>query len=220
MIASPLALIATAATAVGGVVSAVGQFSAMRAQQSMYEYQAKVAEQQAVAARQYAEYNARVVEMQHEYNAKVAEVQAESRRRIGIMEAQELARRNRQLLAHQTALYSAAGLNLEGTPLIVMGDTAFRAEQDILRSQAGAEYQAGMFESEAGLERLKGQTSAEMIRLSGESRAYEYQTIGSMAGMKSRMYGSSAWYGLGSSLLTTGVETYSMGRKTGLFKDK
>lgn len=212
-----MAIMATAFTALGGAVSAIGTFSAMRSQQAMANYQARVASQQSMIALQQAEYNARVVEMQTEYNAKVAEVQAESRRRLGALQEQDLRRQGRRIIGQQAALYSAAGLDLEGTPLLVMADTVHNVSEDVMRARAGTEYGASMLASEAGLERLKGQLGAGLERYKGQTTSQIMQTQSDLYRMKASTYGSAGWYSLGGSLLTTGARTLAMGQQTGLW---
>lgn len=88
--------------AVGTGVQAYGQYQ-----------EGKVAAQQARAQAAW-----------HDYNAKIALREAEAERRASAFEAKQQKRKGKQLLARQRALRGAAGITMEGSPLLVAEDTA------------------------------------------------------------------------------------------------
>jgi len=154
-----LPALAVAATAVSGVVSGIGTYMTIQSQQAMAEY-----------------------------NAQVARVQAEAQRRMGMLEEQKLRERARAFRGRQMALYGASGVELEGSPLLVMEDTAYKLARDAVTAKATAQFRAGLAEANA--------------------RLYE---------MKAGTLGTVAPLGLFGSLLTTGIRTYATGVKLGVF---
>lgn len=90
------------------------------------------------------------------YNAALAERQADATRQAAAIEEQRQRDRTSSLLSTQRAAIGASGIDLEGSPLTVMEDTAAGAELDALmirhsgsmaelkaRAQAAADRQAG-----------------------------------------------------------------------------
>ncbi len=126
------------------------------------------------------------------YNQDVAKTQAEAIRRQGALQEQFQRERARRLLGTQVARYGASGVDLEGSPLMVITDSAFQAARDAETTRANAEYQAGLAEANANI-----------------------------YGMKAAQYGEaadSAGDGLGSSILASGLSGLSTASKFGLFK--
>ena len=83
--------------------------------------------------------NANYISQVSRYNAEVARQGAEMARRgaeiirrTGETEAARQRQRSSNLLARQRAAYAASGVEFEGSPLLVMQETAARAEQDAL----------------------------------------------------------------------------------------
>jgi len=149
---SAVALIGLALTVVSTAVGVYSAYSQGQAQQKAAKYNAKVAENQATAARN----AAAVREQQH-------------RERI------------RQLAGTQRANSGASGIALEGSPLLVMADTLEQAELDAQRIRYGGEVSATGFESQARLQRFQGAQAAQagMIGagstlLSGAAKAMSY----------------------------------------------
>lgn len=66
-------------------------------------------------------------------SAQAAELQASAAqaREEAAADADQLRRRNRQLLGRQRALFAKSGVKLEGTPLGVQSDTATQGEIDV-----------------------------------------------------------------------------------------
>jgi len=113
--------------AAGTAVSAVSAIQAGRSQEKMAEYNAAVSERDALAARQ----------------------------KAGFDEAAHR-RRTRKFLGKQRALYGKSGVTFEGSPLLVMEETAAEAELDALAIRYGGEIEAGRHLSLAELERARG----------------------------------------------------------------
>ena len=170
---------------------------------------------QAAAARA----NASYISQMSRYNAEVARQGAEMARRgaefirrIGETEAARRRQKGSDLLARQRAAYAASGVEFEGSPLLVMQETAARAEQDALgilynyqvkaieqerrawKMETGAgltETRAGLTETGAGLTEWEGGRQADLQRYSGSQAATAGWLSGGTALLKGgyRMYG-------------------------------
>lgn len=147
-----MAAIAAAVIAViGAAVSAYAQYQAGQAQAASLKYQQKVAENQAIAARQ------------------AAQVAAENARE-----------RHQRVMAAQRARLGAAGvMSTEGSPLIVQMESAEQAALEEARIRYSGEVQAGGVESQAVLSgfqarqaRTAGTLGAGASLLSGVGGAY------------------------------------------------
>lgn len=132
MVADPGSGYATAklvASIIGGTaatVQAVGQYQQAKAQSKILEYNAKVAEQDAIATKQQAEY-----------------------------EAERLRKEKERVLSRQRALYGKAGVRLEGSPLLIMEDTAGEFEMDILNTLRTGQIQSSRYQSQAAISRAE-----------------------------------------------------------------
>ena len=73
----------------------------------------------------------------HAYNARQAEREAEAERKALEIEAQQHKRRAKQFKARQRAIIGASGLTPEGSPLLVLEDTAAQLalENALIREQ-------------------------------------------------------------------------------------
>ena len=116
-----------AVIAVGTVVNAFGQIQQGKAQQKWGSYNAAVAERDAETARLNAEYEAGVQRKE-----------------------------TQKLLGRQRALYGKSGVTLEGSPLLLMAETAAEGELDALMIERGGKMRAQGYRSEATLSRMKG----------------------------------------------------------------
>jgi len=114
-------------TAIGTAVGAYSQYEQGRSQQKWSEYNAAIAERDAEFARQSAEYEAGLIRREKE-----------------------------KTLARQRALYSKAGVTLEGSPLELMAETAGEYEMDALMIERGGKLESQRYRSEAQLSRMKG----------------------------------------------------------------
>jgi len=117
-----------------------------------------------------------------EYNAAVAERDAETARMNAEYEAGIKRKETEKLLGRQRALYGKAGVTLEGSPLLLMAETAAEGEMDALMIERGGKLQAQRYRSEATLSRMKGSAAqragywgAGSTLLTGASQtAYKY----------------------------------------------
>lgn len=120
-----LPAIAAVASVAGSVMSAVGAMQQSRAQAASAEYNAKVSDEQAKAARD------------------AAAVEAEDRRRAGMDQR-----------ASAIAARGASGIALAGTPLLVDEDILGRIELDAARTRHAGEAKAVQNENQARLDRF------------------------------------------------------------------
>jgi len=90
------------------------------------------------------------------YNAEVARQNAETLRKAGEVEAARVRQKGEDLLGQQRARYAAAGLEFEGSPLLVMEETAARVEHDALAARYGYQVKAAQQENIAGLQGMYG----------------------------------------------------------------
>lgn len=142
-----------------GISAAVGAYSVVsqsRAQAAWGKYNAKVAERNAMMAKLGAE---------KEAGRKRAEV--------------------RKLLARQRAVYGKAGVEFEGSPLLVMADTAAEGELDALLIEYRGLTQSQAQRSQAELDRMKARATkragwygAGQSLLGGAARAGSYYQQG------------------------------------------
>jgi len=91
------------------------------------------------------------------YNAKVARNQAQAARDAANADADTQRRHYDRVLAAQRARYGASGVQTEGSPLLVMLDSEEEAALDIARVRHGGAVAAQGLEAEAQLERYQGQ---------------------------------------------------------------
>lgn len=143
----PLLVFSSLVTAGGAIMSGQQQAAAS-------EYNAEVAEQNAVAAKQKAAYE----EEAHRQNLK-------------------------KIMSSQRALYGASGVDIEGSPLLVMEDTAAQGELDALAIRYGGDVAAAQQRSAANLYRMQGRNAkmsgfwnAGSSLLSGASKYYASKT--------------------------------------------
>lgn len=114
--------------ALGTAVGVAGSIQAGKAQKAQADYNAKVAENDAIAAKQKAEYDASI------HREKVA-----------------------KLLSTQKALYGKSGVqSSSGSPLLVQNDTVTEGELDAQAILYGGDIEAGRSKSAASLYRMQG----------------------------------------------------------------
>ncbi len=75
---------------------------------------------------------ARAAESTGFYNAALARQQAGQEQAVGAENARRKARENARMIAQQRAALAKSGLQMEGTPLAVLGETAMMLERDIM----------------------------------------------------------------------------------------
>ena len=147
--------------------------------------QSQIARSQAESAAEQAKAEAAY----HAYNAEVSSREAEAEQQATIQELQQHGRQAKQMLARQRALTGKSGVLMEGSPLLVMEDTASQLElEHNLMMEAGSR-RAGQWQSQSILDIRKAGMSMT------KSRNY----------MKSaKSYGRMGVLGAGSSLLSGG----------------
>jgi hypothetical protein len=138
-----LAPLATAFSIGGAVLGAVGTYQSMQASAAAAEYSAKVAERDIVVADQ---------------NRKAAMEQS----RIA---AEDKRRESRRIMASIRASYGASGVELAGSPLDVLTDTATEQETDARR----IEYEGKIRGREGALQMLGLSESATLSRAEAQS---------------------------------------------------
>lgn len=141
---------AVALAIVGGVVSAIGAIQAANAQAAAANYNAKVQERNRLAI--------------------LAQGDAEASSKI---------RENRRINSRIRSQYGAAGIDLAGSPLDVIEDTAIEEELDVSRIRYAAEVeavgkrdQANLYRMEAKAAKTAGMFSAVGNILGGFKSAY------------------------------------------------
>lgn len=136
--------LAAAASAVSGVIGALGAIQAANAQAAAAEYNARIQERNAIIADQ-----------NRKQAIETSEIAASDKRR-----------ENRRVLASMRAAYGTSGLELVGSPLDVLEDTAVEQELDTqriryegrLRAREGAIQMLGLRE-DATLSRMEGKAA-------------------------------------------------------------
>lgn len=135
----------------GSAVSVAGALSQANVAQATGEYNAAMAEENAVLARSQA------AEQETRYRTA-------ARKQLGAMRA----------------AYGKSGVTMEGSPMDVLTESAYTAELDALTIREGGRAKAAAYESEAAISRLQGKTqqqggyySAAAELLSGSTQAYQ-----------------------------------------------
>lgn len=136
--------LAAAASAVSGVIGALGAIQSANAQAAAAEYNAKIQERNSIIADQ-----------NRKQAVQTAEITAEDKRRD-----------NRRILASMRAAYGTSGLEMAGSPLDVLEDTAVEQELDVqriryegrARAREGAIQMLGLRE-DATLSRMEGKAA-------------------------------------------------------------
>lgn len=88
--------------------------------------------------------------------ASIYEQQAAHERKAAAIEESEYRDRQNRLLANARARAGAAGVGMEGSPLLVLSDFASEAEQQALKIGHGGELRATRMEQQAGMTRFTG----------------------------------------------------------------
>ena len=165
------AVVAAASTATSMVVAN----KQSKAQQAVYDYQAKVAEQ----------------------NRKIAQQNAEDERQQGIEESRLERYKTLQKVGAQQAAMAANGIDItQGTALDVIDDTATIGELDALQTSYNYERRALAYEQEAGnfanqsnIDRLSSQNAANAGKLNNISNG--------LAGISNTLAVADKWYNFG-----------------------
>lgn len=94
-----------------------------------------------------------------EYNSKVAAAEAEATRLATIDAEDEQRRKASALLSSQKAAFAAAGVDLDGSPLEIMSQTAAMAERDAIRIRNSGSMQELQARSQGAIDSLTGRTA-------------------------------------------------------------
>ena len=140
-------------TAVAAFGGAYMQYEQGQEQKKAYEANAEIAKADAAATEQKTQYD----ETAHRENVK-------------------------RILSRQRALYGSSGVEMQGSPLLVMQDTAAQGEMDALAIRYGGDVEAARKRSEANVMKMQGK-SAERLGMIGAGT-----TLLSGAGQIGRMY--------------------------------
>lgn len=135
--------LAAAASAVSGVIGALGAIQSANAQAAAAEYNAKIQERNAIIADQ-----------NRKQAVQTAEITAEDKRRD-----------NRRILASMRAAYGTSGLELAGSPLDVLEDTAVEQELDVQRIR----YEGRARSREGAIQMLGLREDATLFRMEGKA---------------------------------------------------
>lgn len=130
-------------TIIGGIASAVGAIQSANAQAAAADYNAKIADRNAIVA-----------EQNRQLALQTASIDADEKRR-----------ENRRNLSSMRAAYGASGLDLAGSPLDVLTDSATEMELDAQR----VEYEGRVRGREGALEVLGYQEKATLSRMEKKS---------------------------------------------------
>jgi len=99
-----------------------------------------------------------------EYNAKVAENEAILLQRAKVDEEKNLRQESRRLVSAQRVATAASGIQMSGSPLQALADTYFNTEMDALRIQYASEVEQTGKLAEATLERAQGSARSAALR--------------------------------------------------------
>lgn len=91
-----------------------------------------------------------------EYNAKVAENAGIAARQQADYEEKQARQKRDRLLSAQRVATAASGLDLEGSPLALMEDTAVEAELDALNIRRAGSVDEARARSQAAADRMEG----------------------------------------------------------------
>jgi hypothetical protein len=103
-----------------------------------------------------------------EYNAQVAENEAILLARQKREEEAALRRQSDRLISTQRVATATSGIRMSGSPLQALADAYFNTEKDAARIQYASSIQQMQKESEATLSRLEGQATAQALRIQGQ----------------------------------------------------
>lgn len=170
-------VVSAIAAATSTAVSMVAANKQAKSQQAMYDYQAKVAEQ----------------------NRKIAQENAADERQQGIEEARLQRYKTIQKVGAQQAAMAANGIDVsQGTAVDVIDDTATIGELDALQTRYNYERRAQAYEAEAG--NFANQANIDKISAQNAVQAGRLNSISNgLAGVSSTLAVSDKWFNFGSS---------------------
>lgn len=100
-----------------------------------------------------------------EYNAKVAENEAILLRRKKVDEEANLRQQSERLVGTQRVATAASGVQMSGSPMQAIADAYFNTNMDALRIQYAGDVEAVAKASEAGLARATGAARATSYKM-------------------------------------------------------
>ena len=100
-----------------------------------------------------------------EYNAKLAEQEAELVALQKVDEERSLRQNSQRLVATQRVATAASGVEMSGSPLQAMADAYFNTEMDALRIQYSADVAKTAAEAQATLTRAEGRARASAFKM-------------------------------------------------------
>ena len=193
--AAPVALAGIAATAVGGVTSAIGNIFQGQATSQSYQYQAQIAQ----------------------INAQVAKQNAAYAQETGEVEAQQSGMQTRAQIGQTKAIQGASGLDVNtGSGAAVRGSEAEIGveNQNITRANAakaayGYEVNAAQFTNQASLDVASGANA----KTAGNIGAFSsiLGGVGSVASKWSQASSQGIFSGSGSGFLPSGSMSFGAG---------
>jgi len=111
---------------------------------------------------------ARAAQQVAEYNAKVAENEAILLQRAKTAEEASLRRQSDRLIATQRVATAKSGIQMSGSALQALADTYFNREKDAARIQYASSIEQTQKASEANLARIEGRAQAAAFRTQGQ----------------------------------------------------
>jgi len=174
-----LAGLAIATSLASAGMAYYGQQQQARAAEEMAAYNYAIQKQQMEMQAQMAAMAAQQEFQAREYNAKVMEneairVEAEARDKARRMRVE-----NERLLGKQLATYGSSGVTLEGSPLMVMAESAGALELAVADELYKSSVEASGFRNKAGMERWTGQYAL----IDEHAANYNKSTAGIRAGV-------------------------------------
>lgn len=103
---------------------------------------------------------AKAAQQTAEYNAKVAENEAILARRSAIENEANLRQQSDRLVSSQRVATAASGIQMAGSPMQAMADAYFNTEMDALKIQYAGDIEQTAKVSEAALARAEGRARA------------------------------------------------------------
>lgn len=100
-----------------------------------------------------------------DYNAQVAENNAVYSRQQATEEERRSRSLARKAIGEMRAGYGASGITLQGSAMDVLEESAFNAELDALTIRAGGEAKAAAYRNEARMERIAGKNAMKAAKL-------------------------------------------------------
>jgi len=108
-----------------------------------------------------------------EYNAKVAEQEAVLLARVKRDEERQLRRQSERLIGQQRVATAASGITMSGSPLQALADTYFATEKDALRIQYASEVEQTRAIADATLTRAEGRARSSAMKTQAYSSLLE-----------------------------------------------